>query len=303
MLDLTGSNQVPSKRTAVALGLFDGLHLGHQSVIHRAVDFIPQGLSPAVFTFETDTVTSKGNGTLDVVLARDLKHELLGKLGVEYIYSPDFLNFKELTGREFVKYVLADKLRAKYVVCGDDFRFGKGALCGLPQLREYGSEYDIEVIVAEPLILGGAPVSSTRIRKYIKEGDIRSANKLLGYNFQFRLPVVYGRQLGRELDFPTINQLMPRQQVLPRFGVYSSLTEIDGRDYRSVTNIGVKPTVDSDIRPIAETHIIGYNGNLYGQKIRVGLRDFVRPEMKFESIDDLALQVHRDIETVKAIEY
>ncbi len=303
MVDLTGSNRIPTKRTAVALGLFDGLHLGHQSVIHRAVDFIPEGLSPAVFTFETGTITSKGNGTIDVILTRDLKHEMMEKLGVEYIYSPDFLNFRELTGQEFVELVLRDKFHAKYVICGKDFRFGKGAFCGVEDLAEMGAPFDIHVILIEPTLAGGEKVSSTKIRQFIKAGEIREANRFLGYDFQMRLPVIYGHQLGRTLNFPTINQQLLKNQVLPRFGVYSTVTEVDGILYRSVTNVGIKPTVESDYMPLAETHIIGYEGDLYGKNIRVSFRDFVRPEVKFESIEQLKEQVHKDIEFVKKIQY
>ncbi len=219
MENLTGTNRVPKRKTAVALGLFDGLHSGHQDVIHRAVDFIPDGISPAVFTFETDTITSKGHGGVDVILSHELKFELLEKLGVEYIYSPDFLNFKELTAVQFVQLVLRDKLNAKYVICGDDFRFGRGASCGRKELEVLCREYDIEVIVIPPTVIDGEIVSSTRIRQFIKEGNITAANRLLGYNFQMKLRVVRGNELGRTLNFPTINQYLPKRQVIPRFGV------------------------------------------------------------------------------------
>ena len=299
MEDLTGSNRVPSTKTAVALGLFDGLHSGHQDVIHAAVDFIPEGLAPAVFTFETDTVTSKGKGGVDVILSRDLKFELLERLGVEYIYSPDFLNFKELTAVQFVKMVLKDKLRAKYVICGEDFRFGRGGVCGKKELEVLCKEYGITIVVVPPTIIDGDVVSSTRIRNHIKLGEIEKANRLLGYEFKMKLPVVYGNQIGRTLDFPTINQYIPKRQIVPKFGVYASKTIIDAKAMRSITNIGVKPTIGKETEPLAETNILGYSGDLYGQTVEISLSRFIRPEQKFTSLDELKAHVMADIEYAK----
>lgn len=299
MINLTGTNQVPKEKTAVALGLFDGLHSGHQDVIHKAVDFIPEGVSPAVFTFETDTITSKGDGGVDVILSRDLKYEFLDKLGVKYIYSPDFFNIKDLTADNFVNLVLRDKLNAKYVICGEDFRFGKGALSGQKELEALCDEQDIKVIVIPPTIIDGEIVSSTKIRNFIKNGDMTAANRLLGYEFQMRLPVVYGNQLGRTLNFPTINQYLPKRQVSPRFGVYYSKAEIKGRIYKSITNIGIKPTIGGEITPLAETYIMDYTGDLYGETVRIFLHSFVRPEQKFSGIHELSAQIGKDIETVK----
>lgn len=296
MIDLTGTNNIPIRQTAVALGLFDGLHSGHQDVIHKAVDFIPQGFSPAVFTFLTDTITSKGDGGVDIILSNNLKFELLERLGVEYIYSPDFLNFKDLTAQQFVRMVLRDKLRAKYVICGEDFRFGKGALCGYKELNELCNANNIEVIIIPPTIIDGEIVSSTRIRNFIKAGDITAANRLLGYDFQMKLRVVKGNQLGRTLNFPTINQYIPARQIVPLFGVYYSKVEIDGKIYKSITNIGIKPTIGGEVAPLSETFILGFNGDIYGQSIKVSLRRFIRTEKKFANINELTKQMNLDLE-------
>ena len=299
MINLTGTNNVPKEKTAVALGLFDGLHSGHQDVIHRAVDFIPQGISPAIFTFETDTVTSKGNGGVDVILSSELKLELLEKLGVKYIYSPDFSSIKDMTADEFVHLVLRDKLNAGFVICGEDFRFGRGGLSGRKELEELSGRYGINVIVIPPTIIDGEVVSSTKIRQYIQDGEIIKANKLLGYDFQMKLPVVHGNEIGRTLNFPTINQYLPKRQVVPRFGVYYSKTEIEGIIYKSITNIGIKPTIGGEITPLAETYILDCDKDLYGETVKISLHSFVRPEKKFSSINELSLQIGRDILTVK----
>ncbi|MCH5192462.1 MAG: riboflavin biosynthesis protein RibF [Oscillospiraceae bacterium] len=304
MIDLTGTNDVPSGNTAVAMGLFDGLHYGHRTVIKRALDIAAEfpGIDPAVFTFDTLSVTSKGSGGVEYILSRDTKFELIDGLGVRYIYSPDFMNFKDLSGEEFVELVLCGKLAAKFVVCGEDFRFGAKASCGTDELNKLCKKHGIRTYTVPPVKEAhGQRISSTMIRRLINEGDMEAANMLLGSHFSFRLPVAYGRQLGRQLDFPTINQYLPKKQVMPKFGVYASKTDLGGSVYRSITNIGVKPTVGSDA-PIAETYLIGFDGgDLYGEMVRVSLISFVRPEMKFADVEELKKQIASDTETVKAI--
>ncbi len=302
MIDLTGTNDVPKNSTAVAMGLFDGIHHGHRTVIRSAIDIAEQipGIDPAVFTFDTATVTSKGDGGVKYIHSRDMKFELIDRLGVRYIYSPDFMNFKDLTGEEFVELVLCDKLSAKFVICGKDFRFGKGAACGIAELDKLCRKRGIQVRTVAPVLEdGGQRISSTMIRELIAEGQIELANSLLDSKFTFRLPVAYGRQLGRTIDFPTINQYLSQRQVMPRFGVYVSRTEVWGRLYRSITNVGVKPTVRSDV-PLAETYIIDFEGGeLYGEMAKVSLISFIRDEKKFDSIEQLKNQIAADIDIAK----
>lgn len=301
MEDLTGSNRLPPRQTAVALGLFDGLHCGHRDVIRRAVDFKSEGFSPAIFTFETASVTSKGEGGVDVILPHDLKFELLDKMGVEYVYSPDFLNFRHLSADEFVQLVLRDKLRARYIICGRDFHFGRGGGSGIEELRTLTRLHRMEIIVIEPTIIDGSAVSSTRIRQHIRLGEIVEANRLLGYEFMLKLEVAHGNQIGRTIDFPTINQYLPSRQVVPRFGVYASHTVLDGKIYQSITNVGVKPTIIGVNAPSAETHIIGFSGDLYGQIITVELGQFIRPEQKFSGLDELKLHIKDDIKFIETV--
>jgi len=301
MVDLTGTNNVPEQCTAVAMGLFDGLHYGHRTVIRYAADIAERHKDavPAVFTFDTASVTSKG---VDYILSRDMKFELISALGVKYIYSPDFMNFKDLSGEDFVQLVLCDKFFAKYAVCGEDFRFGRGAAWGAEELDSLCRKRGIELYVVPPVREnGGERVSSTLIRELIREGRMEEANVMLGSMFALKLPVVYGRQLGRTLDFPTINQYLPKRQIVPKFGVYASRTEVCGGVYRSVTNVGVKPTVGSDA-PLAETYIIGYGGGeLYGETAKVSLAAFLRPERKFDGIDELKRQIAEDTAKAAAV--
>lgn len=307
MVDLTGTNNVPECSTAVAMGLFDGLHRGHREVIRRASDIAGRfrDAVPAVFTFDTASVTSKGgngSGGVEYILSHEMKFELMDSLGVRYVYSPDFMNFRDLSGEDFVQLVLCDKFSAKYAVCGEDFRFGKGAGWGAAELDRLCRKRGIQLYVVPPVTEnGGERVSSTLIRELIRDGKIAEANRLLGSDFALKLPVAYGRQLGRTLDFPTINQYLPKRQVAPKFGVYASKTEVCGRLYKSVTNVGVKPTVGSEA-PLAETYIIGFDGGeLYGETAKVSLTAFIRPERKFGSVDELRRQIAEDAEKAAEI--
>lgn len=301
MENLTGSNKTPPASTSVALGLFDGVHLGHRAVLNKTLEFEKENLASAIFTFSTNSIPSKHNKKFEYILDNETKLNIIQKLGIKYAYSPDFLNFKELSAEAFVKLVLVDKLRAKKVICGKKFHFGKGAVCGFDELYNLGLKYGFEAVVVPPVMSGGKPISSTIIRELIKNGEIVKANKLLGYNYYFEQIVSHGNKIGRTLNFPTINQYFKENQLVPRYGVYASYTYIEGEKFLSVTNIGVKPTVQNDKRPLAETHILNYKGNLYGKIVNVVLYDFIRSECKFNSLEELKRVISEDIENVKSI--
>ena len=299
MIDITENGVAPDINTACALGLFDGVHLGHKMVIERAVCQKLRGLSPAVFTFRTDTVTSKGHdGRVEMILDDREKQRHFAALGVELLYSPTFESLREMSPEEFVKDILVGKLHCKSAVCGSDFRFGKGAIGTSETLKELGAKYGIQVEVCGKLRIGGQEVSSTLIRDCIRTGRIAHANRLLGYPFSLELTVEHGRELGRTWDFPTINQCIPLGQILPKFGVYRSTVLLEGERYKGVTNVGVKPTVGCAASPLAETYILDFSGDLYGATIRVELEEFIRAERKFQSVDELKEQIDRDVQLV-----
>lgn len=295
MIDITYGSRGTAEKTAVALGYFDGLHLGHVGVISAAM--AQKGLKPAVFTFNCDTTLPKFRGPEDIISFEN-KRELMERMGVYYLYAPDFAEVCTLTDEEFVKNILIDRLNAGFACCGRNFRFGRGG-CGTPEgLEKIGAKYGMRVQIVQDICLDGQIISSTRIREHIRRGEIQQANRLLGYELWYRLPVVKGNEIGRTIDFPTINQIIPDTNIIPRYGVYKSYVEIDKKQYRGVTNIGVKPTVErkDGSGAVMETHIIGYNGDLYGQNIAVALVRFIRPEVKFSGLEELKLQISRDKE-------
>ncbi|MBP5268754.1 MAG: riboflavin biosynthesis protein RibF, partial [Ruminococcus sp.] len=189
----------------------------------------------------------------------------------------------------------------KAVVCGSDFRFGKGAEGDCNTLELYGRIYGIDVRVCDKLSYKGEEVSSTVIRECIRSGRIEQANELLGYIFGLRLVVEHGRQLGRQWNFPTINQVIPQGQIMPKFGVYATRVIIGDEEKFGVTNIGVKPTLKAHDAPLAETYILDFSGDLYGKEIEILLDKFIRPEKGFDSIEDLKTQIGKD--TLKVREF
>lgn len=286
--------------SAVALGFFDGVHIGHQAVISRAVQLRESGLTPCVFTFTAGRDRPRSKRESPGILSEAYKLECLERLGVEAVYMPPFDTFKELDAEAFVRDVLHGALHAACVCCGEDFRFSKGAAAGTAELRTLCARYGVQVRIVPPVLDGGKPVSSTRIRALIRDGDVIAANRLLGRPFCYDFEVVKGRQLGRTMNFPTINQYFPDGFVIPRYGVYAAFARVDGVLRKAVTNIGVKPTVGSD-RPLSETFIFDYSGDLYGKRIRVYLMELLRGEKKFAGIEELKRHIAADSERAQTL--
>ncbi|MGI6264148.1 MAG: riboflavin biosynthesis protein RibF [Acutalibacteraceae bacterium] len=278
---------IPRIPRAVALGVFEGLHVAHRAVISEAVG--QNGLCGAVFTFAGPL--PKGDG--GALMTADRRRLLLENMGVDEVFTADFAAIRDLSPADFVRQVLKDDLRAERVVCGDNFRFGKGGAGTVDTLRALCAENGITLTVVPAVTVENEPVSTTRIRRLLANGDIPAANRLLGFPFELRAPVVHGRRLAREWGMPTINQPLPRGLAPLRYGVYASAVEIDGRWHPGVTNIGVKPTVGAE-QPLAETWIPGVEADLYDQTVRVLPLRFLRKEERFPSLDELREQIRRD---------
>lgn len=277
-------------RAAVALGCFDGLHLGHQKVITAARG---PGLTPSVLTF-ADPLGELGGKSGGQLATKRQKLRLFESLGVEQVYSLRFSAIRNLSPEQFVDEVLIRVCHAEKICCGFNFTFGYRGAGTAETLRALCAPRGIDCEVAPAVELAGEPVSSTRIRALVEEGEIERANRLLGRPFGFDFEVVRGRQLGRTLGTPTINQVFTPEFVLPRFGVYASLVRLNDGDYYGVTNVGVKPTVGADA-PLSETWIPEYHGeDLYGENIQVELIGFIRPEVKFSGVEELQENILRD---------
>ncbi|MBR5135032.1 MAG: riboflavin biosynthesis protein RibF, partial [Clostridia bacterium] len=279
-----------------ALGLFDGVHLGHRRVISSAVGVA--GLRCAVFTFGRAASALKKGA---VSLASPARTErLLSLLGADEWLQADFDAYRELSPVDFVDRVLVGQLGAKRVCCGFNFHFGKNGAGDAPLLRTLCDERGIELVIADELGDDDGRISSDRIRRLIERGEMRDASRLLGHPFVIDTPVSHGQALGRTLGTPTANQVLPEHFVRPRFGVYASTVVIDGVTYYGISNIGLRPTVGADT-PLCETWIDGFDGDLYDRRLEVVLTDFLRDEMKFDSLDALRSQIIADRDTARAM--
>ena len=291
---------ISEKKTAVTLGSFDGLHRGHMSVIACAFELQRErGLSPLVLLFDSHPMLTIMGKAPSMILQTELRDKLLSDLGAKTYIVP-FAEIKDMTCREFFEKILIGRLNAGGVCCGWNYRFGKGNEGGKHILEKLCAEYRMELRVSPPIDLDGSPISSTRIRRAIESGDIPLANAMLGREFRYKLTVVNGDHRGRLMGAPTINQHFETGFVRPKKGVYASATVIENKLYPSVTNIGLRPSFENeDFR--SETCILGFDGNLYGQKIEVRLLQYLRGEIRFESMDDLGRQIHIDAAKAKEI--
>ena len=288
--------------TVAALGYFDGVHIGHRSVIAAAVAAANRrGTQSAVLTFDMSTMRAGGKGGADLMLSSE-RRALIEELGVSKYVELKFEDIAGLSTDEFVGRILGSEcLSSLEVCCGEDFRFGVGRSGGVETLRELCYGMDIEVHTVGSVEYDGAPVSTSRIKKCVAEGDMEAATTMLGHPYGFELPVVTGRQLAGRLGFPTVNQRFPEGISLPRFGVYRSHIVFGERTYNGVTNVGVRPTVDSTGTVMIETHILDFKGDLYGKKLRTELVSFMRDEKHFAGDAELRARVTADIEKVREL--
>lgn len=287
-------------KTAVTLGSFDGLHKGHIAVIACAFQMQKEhGLLPLVLLFDRHPMLTVSGKAPDMILQSVLRDELIARTGAgKRIVS--FKEVRDMTCREFFERILIEKLNAGGVCCGWNYRFGRNNEGGVEELKALCEEYGVILKVTPPVDSDGEPVSSTRIRQAVESGNIPLANEMLGREFRYRLTVVDGQHRGRLIGSPTINQRFDEGFVKPKKGVYASVTVVDGKEYPSVTNIGLRPSFENeDFR--SETCILGFSGNLYGQEIEVRLLRYLRDETKFGSIDELSEQIAKDAEKSEEI--
>lgn len=282
-------------KTAVALGAFDGLHIGHRAVVRAAAE---RGLTPVVFTFRDNPAEHLG-GSCRYLTTMEERLRIFAAWGVEAVVMPDFADVADWPAERFLN-VLRFGLSAEAVACGADFRFGKFAAGDAAWLARACAQRGAALHVVDTVCYKGERISATRIRGAIERGEMEDAAAMLGRPFGFEFEVVHGNRIGRTIGTPTINQHFPAHFILPRFGVYASRVYIGGKAYCGVTNVGVKPTVGSD-RALSETWIPDFSGNLYGETLRLELLAFIRDEKKFASLDALKKEIRRNEKQARKI--
>ena len=280
----------------VALGNFDGVHVGHSALLSTAVRIAKEKkVKSAVFTFGDHPEAALGRALTPSITTTEQKLAIFEAAGIDTVYLCDFVKVKELSDKEFVSDILQDKLHAVYAVCGYNFRFGKGG---------HGDAERLSILmggatVLDPVLVDGEAVSSTQIRRAVENGDLEYAEKMLGRHFFIDLPVIHGKELGRTIGVPTINQNFPKGHVVPAKGVYACKVTIAGKEYAGVANVGLRPTVEDTGAVNCETHIIGLSQELYGENVKVSFYKKLRDEKKFATVDDLKKQIAVDIECTK----
>ena len=282
-----------SKSGAVAVfGTFDGIHKGHRAVLSSALAFTE--LVPVAITFDVPPKRFMSNEFTPMLMTSDRKKALLGELGFKTIEVLDFEAIRDKSAEEFLDDMF-QKFDIKVAVCGFNYRFGKNAEGNAEYLTSYCHRHGAEAVVCPGTSFSGQIISSTLIRNLIAEGQLSFANTLLESRFSFVSEVVHGEERGRTLGFPTVNQQLDSNLVVPKYGVYATAVTVDGMKYPAVTNIGLRPTFLLK-KPISETYIIGFEGDLYGKKLEVELIDYIREEMRFVSVDQFKSTLSSDCE-------
>lgn len=285
--------------TVVALGFFDGVHLGHAAVLEKAVKSTP--LLPVVFTFQVSEDFPLAKGKEGILFSDLERRQFLEEKRISAVVAPPFSAMREMDALGFVQSILLRQLSAKRVVCGANFRFGKNAAGNVQDLQRWMQKNGVETVVCPPVKHRGELVSSSKIRRALLDGRIRDANSLLGRPYSISSKVVYGKKIGHSIGIPTINQEFFPARLVPKYGVYASAVQLENRWHMGVTNIGRKPTVQLDGTPVIETHIPFYQGNLYGRMVTVALFDYLREEKTFSSLDALRQAIALDIDNAKKI--
>ncbi|MGM9653186.1 MAG: riboflavin biosynthesis protein RibF [Eubacteriales bacterium] len=289
----------PDRPFSFALGSFDGVHIGHRRLLDAslaAAQAVP-GCAAAVWSF---TSLNKGDPPVPALTTPGEKLRQFAAAGLEYAFFEEFEAVRGMSAREFAHDYLPAQMRCRAAVCGFNFRFGSGGLGDAELLGRILGERNIPLTVVQPVLYKNRIVSSTRIRAAVAEGDMELAAALLGRPFSICFPVLYGNQLGRTIGLPTINQDFPAGHIIPRHGIYACICTVGEDRYEGVANIGVRPSVPGDGHVNCETHIIDYDGFLYGKSIRVEFCRRLRGEEHFPSLDALRAAIERDVAHTRA---
>ena len=295
-------NTKTNSGSVVALGCFDGVHIGHSKIISNAVNLAKErSLISVVWSFQAPpkSVLSKRDDPSFILTPPSEKKALISALGVDtLICAPFNEKIAKLSPRDFFEDIIIDRLNAKHLFCGFNYRFGYMGSGDAALLQALCDEYGVSLTVINEVTVDGTTVSSSAIRTFLANGELEKAQKMLGRPFTLRGKIKDGQHLGRTLGFPTVNQDLPKNKILIKNGVYLTRIKLGKTSKYGVTNIGMRPTVEGKA-PICETHILDFNGNLYGKTLTVEFLKFLRSEKKFSSLTELTAQIKTDVENAK----
>ena len=283
--------------TAITIGTFDGVHVGHQMILERIINnAIQQDLKSMVLTFfPHPRMVLQKDTDIKLLNTLDEKIKILKNLGLDYlIIHPFSKDFSRLSATEFVRDLLVNELKTKKITIGYDHRFGRNRTANISDLTSFGSTFDFDVEEISAQEIDDVSVSSTKIRSALENGDVKTANTYLGYRYMLTGIVAKGRGIGRQLNFPTANlHIEESYKLVPKNGVYVVQSEIDGETIFGMMNIGFNPTVSGKKKTI-EVHFFDFDQDLYGKKLQIDIIERLRDEQKFESVDALKNQLTKD---------
>lgn len=287
------------------IGFFDGVHAGHRFLIAQVKEEAAlRGLRSALITFPVHPrKVMNADYHPELLTTPDEKLALLSETGVDYCILLDFTpELSRLTAREFMAGVLKGRYSVQALVIGYDHRFGHNRSEGFEDYSRYGEEIGIEVVLARAFLYNSVHISSSTIRGYLHRGNVEMASRSLGYDYFLDGTVVSGYQVGRKIGFPTANLSVDNpDKLIPDGGVYAVRVSFDGCTYAGMLNIGHRPTVDNGTDRSIEVHILHFHSDIYDKFIRISFVQYIRPEMKFDGIESLIAQLHRDAATVEAL--
>ena len=280
---------------AVAIGKFDGIHLGHQKLIHKIIEEKKKGRLATVFTFDTSASAFFGGEEKELTVKAE-KRAVFEKMGIDVLIEFP-LNPKTAATEpvEFVRKYLVGQMKTAYICAGTDLSFGRGGAGNYELLRQYADVCGYQVELIDKVKVDGEEVSSSRVREAVRSGQMEAATRMLGAPYSVSGSVEHGRKFGRTIGMPTANLVPDQDKLLPPNGVYYSKVLVGEKSYRGVTNIGCKPTV-SDLQVMGvESYLYDFEDTIYGKDITVQLLKFRRPEMKFDGVDSLKAQMQKEI--------
>lgn len=280
---------------AVALGNFDGVHTAHRQILENCRNYAAShGVKAGVLLFDRHSVKTTHTREIELITTHEQKLALMADAGMDFVYLRPFDDeFMKTPPEEFVKRLI-NILRVRCVCVGYDYRFGYKAAGDTDELVRLGDKYGFDVSVAPPVKINDEIVSSTLIRSLIKNGEAEKAAQFLSRPFYVEGEVVRGKQNGRKMGFPTANVAYDEDALLPKTGVYAGAATVDGVKYKSVINVGKNPTFNADCVTI-ESHILGFERDIYGKTIKVEFIKYLRGDVKFSSVDELKEQIAKDV--------
>ncbi|KAE9637084.1 bifunctional riboflavin kinase/FAD synthetase [Defluviitalea raffinosedens] len=298
---ISNSSISQNQPSAVTLGNFDGIHLGHRKLIETVKNVSKEeNYQSIVFSFYPHPqMVLKKDHSIKMIFSRSEKKHRLEQMGIDlYIEYPFTNEFADISAEEFVEEILIKQLHAKVIVIGSNNKFGKQQKGNAQFLKEREKKWGLKVIEIPPVLYQGEIISSTRVREELSKGNISKVNELLGIPYIIMGKVLEGKKLGNTFGYPTANIAAEKDRIYPPNGVYLTRTKWNGKYYHSVTNIGYNPTVNGKNKVI-ETYIIDFNSNLYNEVVEIEFYQWIRSEQKFSNVEELIKQMKKDVDLAK----